>query len=207
MQNLRDKLIAGGAVLILAGIGTMMNRQAAQAAGAPVNIESPLPLPVTGTVSATLTGTPNVNVANPATAPALFLNVNDPGRIPYQATQSASSCSATVCAAAFPAVPSGHRLVVQHFSGAAGFSSQPTSVSATLTIANSTTMPTLSTFFVPASVSQSFFDQPVLVYYDAVQMPDVQLGWTMGPLATFASFTLTGYLVDCTIAPCAAIAH
>ena len=28
MQDLRNKLIAGGAVLILAAIGTMMNRQA-----------------------------------------------------------------------------------------------------------------------------------------------------------------------------------
>jgi hypothetical protein len=33
MQNLRNKLTAGGAVLILAAIGTMMNRQAAQALG------------------------------------------------------------------------------------------------------------------------------------------------------------------------------
>jgi hypothetical protein len=53
MQNLRNKLIAGGAVLLLAAIGTMMNRQAMQAAGGPsVTIESPIPLPVTGTVTA-----------------------------------------------------------------------------------------------------------------------------------------------------------
>ena len=95
MQNLRNKLIAGGAVMILAAIGTMMNRQAMQAAGGPsVTIESPIPLPVTGTVAVTgsttvsgtvaatqsgtwnvgVTGTPNVNVANPATAPALTLD-------------------------------------------------------------------------------------------------------------------------------------
>jgi hypothetical protein len=40
-----------------------------------------------GTWNVGLTGTPNVNVANPATAPALFLNVNDPGRIPYHQGQ------------------------------------------------------------------------------------------------------------------------
>jgi hypothetical protein len=47
MQNLRNKLIAGGAVVILATIGTVMNRQAAQAQGGPtVTIAAPLPLPV-----------------------------------------------------------------------------------------------------------------------------------------------------------------
>ena len=131
MQNLRNKLIAGGAVLLLAAIGTMMNRQAMQAAGGPsVTIESPIPLPVTGTVTATgtiaatqsgtwnvgVTGTPNVHVTNPATAPALFLNENDPGRIPYQSFQGVP-CSAVPCIASFPVVPANHRLVVQHFSG------------------------------------------------------------------------------------------
>ena len=56
MQNLRNQLIAGGAVLILAAIGTMMNRQAAQAqgqGGPTVTIGAPIPLPVTGTVTAT----------------------------------------------------------------------------------------------------------------------------------------------------------
>jgi hypothetical protein len=40
MQNLRNKVIAGGAVLILATIGTVMDRQAAQAQG---GRRSPLP--------------------------------------------------------------------------------------------------------------------------------------------------------------------
>jgi len=87
MQNLRNQLIAGGTTLILAAIGTMMNSHPAlgQAPGGPTVTINPgqLPLPVkgattvSGTVAATqsgtwnvgLTGTPNVNVANPATAP------------------------------------------------------------------------------------------------------------------------------------------
>ena len=97
MQNLRNKLIAGGAVMILAAIGTMMNRQAMQAAGGPsVTIESPIPLPVTGTVAVTgsttvsgtvaatqsgtwnvgLTGTPNVNVTNTLAAPVPVLDIS-----------------------------------------------------------------------------------------------------------------------------------
>jgi hypothetical protein len=63
MQNFRNKLIAGGAVLVLAAIGTVLNRQAVQAAGGPsVTIESPIPLPVTGTVAATQSGTWNVGI-------------------------------------------------------------------------------------------------------------------------------------------------
>ena len=53
MQNLQSKLIAGGAVVILAAIGTVMNRQAARAqgqGGPTVTIGAPIPLPVTGTL-------------------------------------------------------------------------------------------------------------------------------------------------------------
>src|SRR6516164_126026 len=151
MQNLRNQLIAGGAVLLLAAIGTMMNRQAMQAAGGPsVTIESPIPLPVTGTVAVTgsttvsgtvaatqsgtwnvgVTGTPNVHVTNPATAPAFFLSVNDTGRIAYQSLNTNPSCSGGQCLVFFPAVPSQHRLVVQHFSGLANFSAAPSFVNA-----------------------------------------------------------------------------
>jgi len=54
MQNLRNKLIAGGAILTMAALGTVMNRQAAQAQGGPtVTIGAPIPLPVSGTVAVT----------------------------------------------------------------------------------------------------------------------------------------------------------
>ena len=66
MQNLRNKLIAGGAVVILAAIGTVMNRQAAQAAGGPTVTIDPaqLPLPVTA------------HVANGITAPVPVLDIS-----------------------------------------------------------------------------------------------------------------------------------
>ena len=224
MQNLRNKLMAGGAVMILAAIGTMMNRQAMQAAGGPsVTIESPIPLPVTGTVAVTgsttvsgtvaatqsgtwnvgLTGTPNVNVANPATAPALFLNVNDPGRIAYQSLNTNPSCSVGQCLAFFPAVPSQHRLVVQHFSSLANFSAAPSFVNASL---NEQSGFFLSIILAPVIGSASRFDQPVLVYYDAGQQPFAELQ-AVGATVTAATITLTGYMLDCTIAPCAAIAQ
>jgi hypothetical protein len=78
MQNLRNKLIAGGAVVILAVIGSVMNsRQSTiQGAGGPTVTIDPaqLPLPVTGTIG--LTGTPNVKVTNTVTAPVLVLDIS-----------------------------------------------------------------------------------------------------------------------------------
>src|SRR5215469_3934174 len=93
MQNLRNKIIAGGAVLTLAAIGTVMNRQAAQAQGGPtITIGGPIPLPVKGTVATTqsgawnvsLTGAPSVNVSNQPT-------VTVGNTVPVQVTNPASS--------------------------------------------------------------------------------------------------------------------
>jgi len=131
MQNLRNKLIAGGAVLILAAIGTMMNRQAMQAAGGPsVTIESPIPLPVTGTVAVTrsttvsgtvaatqsgtwnvgLTGTPNVHVTNPITAPVPVLDISKSASQIVN-LQCLFICTAQGGTAAY-VVPPGQNLVV-----------------------------------------------------------------------------------------------
>jgi len=94
MQNLRNKLIAGGAVVILAAIGTVMNSHPAlgQAVAGPTVTINPnqLPLPVagsttvSGTVAATqsgtwnvgINGTPNVHVATAITAPLLVLDIS-----------------------------------------------------------------------------------------------------------------------------------
>jgi hypothetical protein len=136
MQNLRNKLIACVAVLTLAAIGTMMNRQAARAAdppGAPVNIMSPIPLPVTGTVAVTgsttvsgsvaatqsgtwnvgINGTPNVNVANPATAPALTMDISKSALryVELICTNNPSGNCTQVSGGTY-IVPSGQNLVV-----------------------------------------------------------------------------------------------
>src|SRR5215469_12132909 len=113
MKNIKNRVFAAGIIAALAVIGSVMNsRQSTLRGAAPgptVTIDpSQLPLPVqgslgvSGAVAATqsgawnvgITGTPNVKVTNPATAPVLFVNVNDPGRIPYQSV-AANSCSAT----------------------------------------------------------------------------------------------------------------
>lgn len=80
MNRFKKELMAA-AVLVLLGVivATMNSCQGVAAqgptSGTSVNIVNPLPVPVTGSLG--ITGTPNVQVTNPATAPVLVLNVND----------------------------------------------------------------------------------------------------------------------------------
>ncbi len=182
----------------LAVVGAVMN-YATPAAGA-----TPVGNPGKGTTPAPDVNV--VNVTNPATAPVLMLNVNDPGRIPYQVMHTITTPLGNhQFASPFPPVPDGHRLVVQHVSGQVFFGDSPTAVTVTLTYLVSDAQ-MLSIFPVPNSQA---FDQPVLAYYDAGENPMVII--TTDPQSEFVQptkfvgVTLSGYLVDCNIGPCAAI--
>jgi len=219
MQNLRNKLVVGGAVLILAAIGSVMNRQPAQAAGAPVTIESPIPLPVTGSVAVTgnvgingspsvnvatlpavqLSGTPTVNVVTASGAPLSVVNLSDRGRTPYQSTLQ--DCAGSSCI--FPAVPSGHRLVVESISVLVTFPSAVTFYPNAALIGSSgivlnlpLNLP-LSPQNTTAGAAQSLF-----AFFDSGDQPKVIVIPQAAP-----TVTLSGYLVDCTFGPCAPIAH
>jgi hypothetical protein len=194
------------AAVALAVVGAMISGAAPVAGATPVQNPQrgarPVPNPGSGGPPAQ-----DVNVANPATAPVLALNVNDVGRIPYQSmkTGGAHQLGNNQWLCVFPNVPSGHRLVVQHVSGQLLFNRLPTSVSVTLSNLAATQL--RSIFPVP---NPQAFDQPVLVYYDAEEVPlviittDSQSGAVLDNLVGLA---MTGYLVDCGIGPCAAIAN
>src|SRR5262249_760142 len=151
--------------------GTIMNSHQAAAQGPPdglaVNVVNSIPLQVTGSLG--ITGTPNVNVTNPATAPVLSLNVNDPGRIPYQSFKAAG-CATGAVVALFQAVPSQDRLVIQHLSGTALFNPAPQLL--VVTLQNNTRGLPLS-YIVPPLAGpsgtgflQTGFDQAVLGIID-----------------------------------------
>jgi len=115
-------LIAAAVLTVLAVTGTIMNsRQAsAQDPGPKVTIESPIPLPVTGSVNSTVTGTvglasgASVRVNNTVTDPVRVRNVNDAIQ-PFQAN---ASCNGTGgCDATIFNVPAGKRAVIEYFSG------------------------------------------------------------------------------------------
>ena len=170
------------------------------------------PLAITGTVTTSGSVTvanPQTKVVNPATSPALTSSVDDPGRIAYQAIQSKSGCS-NLCQIEFAAVPLGKRLVIQHVSGSLGLNGPPKSVVVNLAkdnVANSG----VSAFFTPVvagAATNSFasvFDQPVLFYIDAGGKPTILASADSSTISN-GQVTLTGYLLDCTVNTCAAIA-
>ena len=64
-----------------------------------------------------------------------------------------------------------------------------------------------SNFLAPFSQTLAGFDQLVQLYVDAGETPAVQLVADAGLTRVSSGFlTLTGYLLDCTAAPCATIA-
>jgi hypothetical protein len=157
-------------------------------------------VPVGGAFAAA--STVQVDVVNPATNPALTRNVDDPGRIAYQST-AACILDSNFCGFDFPAVPKGHRLVVQHVSASLN-GLNPAGAQVSLSGgANGA----VSSFLAPPSFQGVIqFDQPVLQYFDAGSAPS--LGATADTtLLSVSSATIFGYLLDCTTTPCAAIAH
>ena len=152
-----------------------------------------------------------ITVLNPATLPALTSSIDDPGRVAYQSASFVTSCvSPSTCQFSFPQVPKGHRLVIQHVTGELSFSgSTLQSIVAHLNGDNG------SHFLTPVvpnvnSSFNSFFDQPVLSYVEAGDAPSFEALVFGSSTATFSGpqqANLTGYLLDCTSAPCVPIAH
>lgn len=100
----------------------------------------------------------------------------------------------------FPAVQSNHRLVVQHVSGMLTFNQAPQNAIAA-TNGEAFAVPSVA----PATNTLAF-DQPVLVYVDGGSQLALQVFGYGVPIAA-ANMTATGYLLDCSAAPCAAIAQ
>jgi hypothetical protein len=230
MKSTKERMFAASIIAGLAVIGSVMNshQSTLQGAGGPtVTIDqAQLPLPVqgslgvSGTVAATqsgnwnvgITGTPNVKVTNAATAPVLFVNVNDPGRIPYQSRLEQGGVNDQFT---FPQVPGGHRLVIQHVSVRAivnppstevfvqVMSSQPIVANIFISFFPVAVMPFSGTFSPALAVA----DQPVLGYIEAGFSPIVNVILSPPNNPNFTDVILTGYMEDCTIAPCAAIAQ
>jgi hypothetical protein len=126
--------------------------------------------------------------------------VDDPGRIAYQSEQTLGAGKDTFI---FPVVPAGHRLVIQHVSAHVNFQSIVGEVKATVSSREG-----FSAFLPPISRNFTQFDQLVQLYVDAGDGPEVQFEGDAGQTGVSNGFmTLTGYLLDCTVAPCAKIAQ
>jgi hypothetical protein len=124
-------------------------------------------------------------------------DVDDPGRIAYESQQSVGAGQDTFI---FPAVPAGHRLVIQHVSAIVIFPSVVSEVTAAVFSPEG-----FSSFLPPLFLNSTRFDQLVQLYVDAGHGPKVTVS-ADAPVNN-GSVTLTGYLLDCTAAPCAKIAQ
>ena len=148
-----------------------------------------------------------VQVSNTATNPALTSRIDDPGRIPYQSVLIANTCGGQqICNFFFGTVPQGHRLVVQQLSGDLS-SDAPTSFIGVDAGPTSFSHVTKLTVIPDSGTREGFFVQQVQFYVDAGQIPTVNTN-TVGAIHFQGSqfISLTGYLLDCNAAPCAAIA-
>lgn len=154
-----------------------------------------------------------VQVANTTASPAIVSDMDDPGRIPYQAQlagSTGSQCSSSYdCTFRFAPVPTGHRLVVQHVSAYI----QVKSGSAPAEVRVGSQCCTYSQFPVTVQVGGDLpFDQPVLAYLDGGETPVVDVvfgsasaGVNTSDPASSQTMYLFGYLLDCNAAPCSAI--
>jgi hypothetical protein len=151
-----------------------------------------------------------VQVKNTSAAPALTSTIDDPGRIPYQSSVNMSGkCppGGSTCFWEFGSPPAGHRIVIQHISGTVSFNGTPISIPVNLNNGSGL----LASFLAPFA-NFSSFSQPVQAYFDPANIIEVQIflieGTYPNPPDSFTEvITLTGYELDCTAAPCAAIAH
>ena len=140
--------------------------------------------------------------------------VDDPGRIPYQAefALQVPSCPGQVeCVFTAAKVPAGHRLVIQHVAALvpapAFIGGTATSVSVAVQNQSGGIMTGFLAQLDPTGQVVAV-DRAVQVYFDGGQFYQVTLSVAGAHFSGAAiNVTVTGYLLDCTVAPCAAIAQ
>jgi len=147
--------------------------------------------------------------------PAAVKNVDEPGRVPFQAYLTGlkgNGCGTNFCTLNLPAIPTGKRLVITNFAGNAALQSGSTVGDITLIVFNSVSNSTVFSFEVPVnssyyhtdviagSITRFAFNEKTLLFVDAGQTGTI-FYYTSGSLAdSFTQgFIITGYLVDLTI--------
>jgi len=141
---------------------------------------------------------------------ALVQNVDDPGRIPYQALRACFFSGNAFCSANLPPVPAGKRLVITHVSGFLR-ENLPGGTLVLTTILTQLGGGSYSRITIPVTFTGSdtgrnyfAFDQSALLVCDAGQSPSPSVSLGGVPSAdSQAEFNLTGYMLDCSTGPCA----
>jgi hypothetical protein len=141
-------LTAAGAFAGIAGIALLSPRHSEAQSSSDAQLASP------------------ARVVNSVTGPALTSRIDEPGRIPYQATVRPNCAGGANCFFNFATIPAGHRLVIQHVSGILSFNAPvPGFLGFISTGGGATNTVGLAPGF--ASTPFAAFDQAVQVYIDA----------------------------------------
>jgi hypothetical protein len=139
---------------------------------------------------------------------ALTKNVDEPGRLPYQAEVDFGGCSGgnSFCIVAFPPVPAGKRLVVEEVTALA-FVRNGGQVNLFAfgdgVITNTGNVAIMQPTFTPLFAADSFsvawsIDKQIKVYYEPGTTPKVKIQASVGFGALGSNMTLHGYLIDAT---------
>ncbi len=154
---------------------------------------------------------------------ALVSSIDTPGREPYQRWLYTTACTAGAsgCSVAGSAVATGKRVAITNVSGAFDVGSQADQVLTVFLEHGSVTSPGIPANVPPVYLLTSYqgtntflnadefvVNAPVLAYFDANDFPiiEVVLGAsniTGRPM----SFAISGYVVDCSVGPCAAVVY
>jgi hypothetical protein len=150
-----------------------------------------------------------VKVVNSTAAPAITSTMDEPGRIPYQSVMNTAQCGGTnYCYFQFGPVPAGHRLVITQVAGLNFFGnvSGPISFDVGLLGPGSFQAGWLP---VVRPTNLSLYNYPITVYVDAGQSFRfaAEVFGALFSTSLDQQATITGYMLDCTAAPCAAVAQ
>jgi hypothetical protein len=237
MRGITKPVLVSGVIIALYILGAAMGSRHTSAradnGGPIVTIGGPLPVPVSGAVSALQTGawtvgiagTPNVNVtglpavnlaagasvnvANTSANPVPILDIDSAVRHAYQShVQMANQCTGQNCNFVFAAPLAGHRLVVEHIAGVISLQNVSSQIGISVVNQSASLMANVLAPPPPPSFGYTQFDQPVLFYIDLQQSFSVGVSLPKG--GSFTPFdsqeiTLAGHMVDCSAAPCSAI--
>jgi hypothetical protein len=149
------------------------------------------------------------NGTSPSAAAPTY-DIDQPGRVPYQAHLRGSGGGTSEIDFSFKPVPAGHRVVIQQVTGTLGLTGIPSSdTKLSVYLSNNFAPGDASFTFLTAAftgfVPSGWFSQAVQYYVDAGDQPQLRL-FTPVFGFSFGDLTLIGYEVDCTAAPCQAIA-
>jgi hypothetical protein len=140
---------------------------------------------------------------------ALVSNVDDPGRIPYRVVESFSQQDCEFgCQGGAPLVPAGKRLVITNVSGDLS-TTVPGGTWISLTIgqffSHHASVPMISSGSTQGTNFFGFNQQVLIVIDPGDGLNAIVFNGGGAGHITSAVITLSGYLLDCTTAPCAAL--